>query len=631
MTELTRTSRRTAKGAPSGWVVSTVFHGVVFLLAGVWIVATVVHEKPRDPFIVTEQYKRPEMQLEKRHVRIMKNPRPKPSSRIVAPMQNKPMPQFRIPALDGDGKGLLDDINAGFAVIDMPDLKLTPFGYDETTTTGNDLVGRFYDFKRLRNGTLKGITPDGVDDILHTFMARGWSDSVLEKYYRAPRKLYTSCICIGTVQSTLAPEAFGETTTEGWAWAVLYRGKLVYPEDLRFRFRAVGDKFSAVRVDGRVVLLTAYNRAVRDRFTDIWYGKDPEHRLYPMAESKQAVGDWIDLKGGVPLDLEIILGDRQGGLVYHQLVVEVEGEEYPDNPFGGGPCLPVFKTDNLTRAQLDAAYVDVYPGDVNLTNGPVFCDIRPNEIHYTNPAATSPPPILLEDSAKRMRNWTFTSGEQLEGRCLVRAEDYVLLEMYGGRQQKVPYARLSGEDQRFLELINVPAFQIEYSKKSKQVFPTNFSPYDNGRPLSIFDYTYGAKLRWSGVKSYRHELTVEYFAIGEEARGDNLILLDHRSMHFVPAEAGKKRVELFGTPVRVMEYANRNNGPIRGTRGEGGYLITVSDEAGRIVQYKTSNEFLFENLAKLKRLPLKAYFDNQCNRQFPTRPDDSDRAPWILM
>jgi hypothetical protein len=567
------------------------------------------------------------MQLKKPKVKVKKSSQPKPSSRIVAKVKTRDMPEIQLPDLMGTGEGLLGGTGFGGEFLDLPEIgELSAFGSD--TTTGNDLVGRFYDFKRTGDGRIKPISREDVDIIIRRFFDSGWNtEELARKYYRSPKRLYANCICIGTVQSMLAPQAFGEYETEGWAWAVVYQGKLVYPEDIRFRFRGVGDKLMAVRVDGEMVMLCAYQEKVRELYTDLWYSRAPENRVYPMGEDMQSVGDWIELKAGEPKDIQILISDREGGLVYHQIAVEVEGEEYPRNPFRGGPTCPVFKLDNLTREQIDTLYMDVYPGDVCLTNGPVFCDYFPKPINYDEPMRTNPPAVLVEEWAKAPRTWTAADGKTVSALLLLQAEDYVLLEQEG-RQHKLPKADLSEADRRFLEMADPPELKIEYSKTSDQINETRFiGPYIAVRPSATFEYTFGAKVKQASSGDYNHPLTVEYFAIGEQINdSDKYILLDHRSKSFVPSKENNKSLEFYGKKVRLRKYSNRSGAPFRG-RETGGYLIVVYDSEGRIVQYKTSNEFLFRNLEKLKQLPINAFFDKNVDRAYPTRPTDADRGP----
>jgi hypothetical protein len=60
----------------------------------------------------------------------------------------------------------------------------------------------------------------------------------------------------------------------------------------------------------------------------------------------------------------------------------------------------------------------------------------------------------------------------------------------------------------------------------------------------------------------------------------------------------------------------------RQRRGEkyGGYLITVTDERGRIIDYGSSHKWLYENLEKLKEIPVGRHFNKAGNRVHPPRP-----------
>ena len=94
---------------------------------------------------------------------------------------------------------------------------------------------------------------------------------------------------------------------------------------------------------------------------------------YNLGNRTLRVGDWIELKAGEPKDMEVFFGEYTGGLLGCGLLVEVEGEEYPETR-QGGPLLPVFKTEELTRDQLEEIYKYLPEGECSLTNGPIFRD-----------------------------------------------------------------------------------------------------------------------------------------------------------------------------------------------------------------------------------------------------------------
>ncbi len=630
-------SRKARSGGPSGFVVSLVFHGVVFFLAGIFVVFQVL-PKEMPEFEVPPPVERPRMNLKKPKVKVQKSSSPKPSSRIVAKVKTARMPEIQVPDLMGSGTGLLGGIGLGGDFLELPDITTAASAFGEAISTGNDLVGVFYDFKRTRSGNNKPIFPDyysrpnTMDIIIGEFLQKDWNTRLWAKYYRAPRKLYTSAICIGTMDAVCAPEAFGEMDTPGYAWGVLYQGKLVYPEDIKFRFRGVGESFMAVRVNGKLVMLSVYHaHRAEDYYSAFWTSHASDNWVYAMADSKQEVGDWIELEAGKPADIQILIADLTGGLVTAQLAVEVEGEDYPRNPASGGPTCPVFKTDNLSRTQIDSMYVDVFPGDICLTNGPVFCDYVPVKVRLDPPSVTNVPPVYVKESVKQERTWTCADGVVLLGKLLINYDDEVLLETGIREQKRIPKRLLSEEDLAFLDLSNPPRFNIEFSKTSDQIDKTKKAP-PNGivGSLAVFEYRFGVKLKSSVTINYNHPLKIEYFAIGSEiGNGDNYILLDRQSDEITPGRSNGFKYEFHGPKVILKKYKVRDIAPMRGRKPDG-YLIVVTDQEGRIVQYETSNDFLFNNLERLKALPVNAFFDKHCNRAYPTRPTDADRPTWNL-
>ena len=86
-----------------------------------------------------------------------------------------------------------------------------------------------------------------------------------------------------------------------------------------------------------------------------------------------AVGNWITLKAGQPVEMEVMYGEWAGGAVAGMLLVEVEGEEYPESR-QGGPILPAFRTEEFSQDMLEEIRKYLPEGEASLTNGPVFRD-----------------------------------------------------------------------------------------------------------------------------------------------------------------------------------------------------------------------------------------------------------------
>ncbi|VGO19797.1 SHD1 domain-containing protein [Pontiella sulfatireligans] len=618
-----------SKGAPSGFVVSLLVHAAAFLLAGMLVVFNVV-KKEEKKFVPPKAVERPKMNLKKPKVKVKKTSKPKATTRIVTKVKRASMPDIQLPEMSGMSDGLAGGIG-GFEI--MPDLtEVTMFGAGQTI--GNDFVGTFYDMKRDRRGSAIPHSQEQFKEDVKDFMLKGWKPSVWARFYRSPRTLYATTFAIPPVPSSLAPEAFGEPDTIGYVWITHYKGQLVYPEDITFRFWGQGDDLIAVRVDGEIKLISAWTSSSggeshADVFYPVWRSKFPSiSEKYPIGNNMAVVGDWITLKAGEPMDMEVLISEITGGVFCSLLLVEVQGEEYPKNYFRGGPKLPIFKTEEPTLDLAEAIWANLHAGDASVTNGPVFRDFVSKGSTGLGPA---PEPVVVEEVEEDpMRVWTLTSGKTVEAEFITVIGGQVALKMPKGRQQKIPLAALSDADLEYIDFATPPEFSIDFSKKSSQLPRPEESPYIWGdlRPLQIFGYTFGVKLKQKSAGAYNHELTVEYFAIGEEVDGDNWVLLDRRSDVFMPTKENKGRHELYGDEVRLQVQALRASAPMRGTK-YGGFVITITDERGKIIQHAASHDFLYEGFENLKRLPVGKHFDKDGLRVCPPRPTEGDRQEWM--
>ncbi len=364
------------KGAPSGLVISLLFHAGAFFIAGLFVVFTVVN-KPEPEFVPPPPVERPKMKLKKPKVKVRKSSNPKPSSRIVAKVKTAKMPEITLPDLEGSGEGLLSGRGGGPGIVlDLPDIKeVNVFG--QKVSTGSDLKGTFYDLYRKRDGSIKPVHPmSEFGKAISSFVDSGCDKSVLSRYYRSP-PLYAVGVIIPSMLSQVGPSAFGqEAGGKDCGWFVHYEGTLVHPTDIKFRFWGAGDDLMFAMVDGKTVLSTKYTAsnkwsgyyAIGD-----WQPSGGLSGTYYLGWSKAVIGDWIELKAGEALDLDIIIGESPGGHFSAMLCVEEYGVDYELSDWGA-PILPMFKTDELTWAQQDAIYEYLAEGEASLTNGPIFRD-----------------------------------------------------------------------------------------------------------------------------------------------------------------------------------------------------------------------------------------------------------------
>ncbi|MDF7824117.1 hypothetical protein P4B35_08845 [Pontiellaceae bacterium B12227] len=312
------------------------------------------------------------MKLKKPKVKVKKSAKPKATTRIVTKVKRASMPDIQLPEMSGITDGIAGGVG-GFEII--PDLQeVTIFGSGQSI--GSDFVGTFIDFKRDRGGRPVTMDPDMIRSELNRFFSRGWKPSSIARFYRSPKKLYATSFMIPPIKSALAPSAFDERSTIGYCWAVHYTGHLVYKDDITFRFWGHGDDILAVKVGGKVVLNGCWPGDTEDAVQpglDGWSSSSADSRKFYMGNNTAVVGDWISLKAGEPLDMEVVIGEVPGGTFCSMLAVEVEGVEYERNK-QGGPILPMFKTAEPSYELIDAIYEDMVEGEASVTNGPIFRD-----------------------------------------------------------------------------------------------------------------------------------------------------------------------------------------------------------------------------------------------------------------
>jgi hypothetical protein len=308
------------------------------------------------------------------------------------------------------------------------------------------------------------------------------------------------------------------------------------------------------------------------------------------------------------------------------LCVEVEGEEYPRSPYMGGPILPIFKTEPMSEDLRDVVGTALYPGFGSMTNGPVFRDFGSESATQalTTEAVDIPVEVLPEPAEETMRVWTTVDGKQFEAEYVMRSGDQLWMKSAAGQKKKIPVSMMSSNDLRHIELMNPPDFSIEFSKRSWQRQETpNQTEVDTTRPIRRFDYIFGAKVKQKGMRPYDHPMTIAYYAVGEEVDGDNFILFDRGESTFTPSLDNNLEHEFFGEKVDVMTWAMDATRPMHGTK-YGGFLITITNERGEIIQYKATHDFLIKNLENLKKIPPGRHFDKMCNRIAPPRPTEKD-------
>ncbi len=235
------------------------------------------------------------------------------------------------------------------------------FGSREVS--GASLVGILYDLKQDQARKPMPMNNQAYGRLIDEFISKGWDEGVLNRYFRAARPLYTTQIFIPLIPANSAPRAFEvQNIVKPMFWLIHYKGQVSAPTSGQWRFWGYGEEVCSVAINGKNVLLSNW----REITTPTVGWKSPEPPGQPAASGHLKAGDWIDLEEGQVVDLDVLIGERGGGVFAAYLLIEKRGETYPQK--NGHPILPVFQLAPSDTPQPKS----VKEGPVIAKNGPVW-------------------------------------------------------------------------------------------------------------------------------------------------------------------------------------------------------------------------------------------------------------------
>ncbi len=210
------------------------------------------------------------------------------------------------------------------------------------------LEGRLYDFKKDQDGNPVAYdisNPMDFCDRVVRLQRAGFSTSSLRSYFQAPNSLYLRHLVIPLSPASEGPKYFGaEDSIKPSGWIAHYRGKIAAPKDGTYRFSGIGDDYIVVHTNGRM-RLAACRPDTQRHIVGRWEPTEPVNRfLGPYQRDAHLVyGDWVRLRAGDPVDFDLVIGERPGGMVGFILHVEERGVKYR-TAADGRPILPLFTT-----------------------------------------------------------------------------------------------------------------------------------------------------------------------------------------------------------------------------------------------------------------------------------------------
>ncbi len=221
---------------------------------------------------------------------------------------------------------------------------VTEFG--STTRNTSSLIGILYDLKQTQDGEKTPMDVPRYNKFINKFIASEWDEAVLNDYFRAPLPLYTTQIFLPLMPASNAPRAFQVAdVVKPMFWVIHYKGQVSAPETGDWRFWGYGEEVCSVAVNGKIVLLSNWKEITTPSVK--W--ERHNDRGQPIASGALHAGDWMHLEKDQVIDLDVLIGERGGGVFCSFLMIEKRGETY--RMLNGAPVLPVFKLAPSTIPQ----------------------------------------------------------------------------------------------------------------------------------------------------------------------------------------------------------------------------------------------------------------------------------------
>jgi hypothetical protein len=202
------------------------------------------------------------------------------------------------------------------------------------------LVGIFYDLKQTQQRQPVPGAAENYEKALDEFMVAGFDETLLNKYFRAALPLYSTQFSVQHMSAAAAPQAFGvDGVVKPSLWVVHYKGQISPPADGTYRFVGGADDVLIVAINRKVVLA---GQLPTTKFPRLNWSEPADAGPRTAALNEARYGNWIDLKADKPVDIDLLVGERPGGVFYGVLLYEKRGEVYGKNGEGRA-ILPLFQ------------------------------------------------------------------------------------------------------------------------------------------------------------------------------------------------------------------------------------------------------------------------------------------------
>lgn len=241
-------------------------------------------------------------------------------------------------------------------------------GFGSSNANSGGLKGFIYDLKQSPNGKPLPYSPSSFATSARSLIENQFRDSAFKDYFKAPTPLYLTRLAVPMAPAEEGPSFFNaENDIEPRGWIAHYQGNVVVPKSGTYRFSGGGDDFVHVMIDGKTVFNYYQTLESLDPKSKGYKPEQPvARRKAPFTRANWWIryGEWVDLKAGQTIRLDIAVGETPGGQVGFLLQLEEKGVKY-DVASEGNPILPLFTTAPISKKEekeLKQQY-DNYPLD----------------------------------------------------------------------------------------------------------------------------------------------------------------------------------------------------------------------------------------------------------------------------
>jgi hypothetical protein len=248
-------------------------------------------------------------------------------------------------------------------------------GFGSTGARPGALEGHLYDFKQKPDGTAIPYNlsdrAEFVDRVVK-LQRSNFSAASLKRHFRAPNSLFLNHLAIPLSDASSGPEFFGaKDSIKPSGWMAHYRGKIRVPKNGSYRFVGLGDDYIGVFLDGRMRLAACWGD-IQEMIDGRWEPSEPtgKHQS-PFSGMRLVYGDWVKMKAGDVIDLDLAIGERPGGKVGFVLMIEEKGVDYR-KAADGRPILPLFTTGPVSEEERKRITGDFGAWEFEWEKVPVF-------------------------------------------------------------------------------------------------------------------------------------------------------------------------------------------------------------------------------------------------------------------